>query len=256
MKRFAAMILALAALPLAGSVSYCQQFDPSHVTIQQRPSGVTQHYQTDLPDLPESTPTLELPVAVQLPPTMLGCFRGESVLENATLVYGDADPDLDTSTVTTLCYAHLSNGRNQLKLDTAIQDPGKTQGLTSFTGFLLKTHMLKVHTQLSDVQLVAVPQHQPDRFVIKEHAKSASVFSLLGLPVEFDLQVSSITRCQIQSHDRMHCQTEETDTKDDGTWEVLEHTHVDFYRIGTQTTREFAPDPRRHHAVKERAADL
>ncbi|MBV8135856.1 MAG: hypothetical protein JO121_09545 [Deltaproteobacteria bacterium] len=221
-----AVALALLASPvLAGEIR--SQQDAEHYAWHPAESE-------QLPDLPASTPTLELPMAVHLPPALQGCFRGESVFEDATRLYGKGDPDIATSTVTTVCYTKLPSGRYQLKLNTAIQDMGKTAGLTSLTGALLKSHLLKVNSQLSDVQLEAVPQDDPERFVVKERAKVASAISLVGLHGEADTDVSLTTRCQMRSNDWVHCQTEEYDTDEKTSWEVLSHSHVEFYRISAE----------------------
>jgi hypothetical protein len=238
MKTTIAVGLALALL-IAGTMGYCQQFDPRGIQSQQEYQPQPQVDGTDLPPLPKSgpvleLPTLELPPELELPITMVGCWRGESVLEDMELVHGKYEPDIYTTAVYTLCYRRNTNGKYQLNVTAVSADPGTTYGVTSFTGLLLHSGAAKVKIQVSDIQAQVVPVDQPDSFRLDGSCKRSDLLWLLGLKAYEDFREGRILRCHVNSPSSVHCAIEETSERTDGSWEALAHSHMDMVRVGNE----------------------
>jgi hypothetical protein len=174
-------------------------------------------------------------VTLKLPPEILGCWQGESVLEDTTLVHGQGAPDLYTSAVFTLCYHRRGSGSYELQMDRSSALVGSNQGTTSLVRFLMTTRMLKVDTQISDVKLKVVPQDEDNRFQIQSHENRTIYESLLGIHAQATYRDSATLRCQVRSRESVYCQVEVTNEKSDGTWVVLGHSHVELSRVGTET---------------------
>jgi hypothetical protein len=183
--------------------------------------------------IPESSPTLELPVAQQLPPAMVGCFQGTTVNEDATVIAGRGSVGAITPVTITICYRRGPNGKYQLRLDTALVMPNETEGYTSFTGFLMKTRMLKVDSQVSDIQLQVVPQDEDNHFEVQGSEHWHNAISLVGLHGKIDASETFVVRCQLRSKDSAYCHLEEMTTQDDGL-KILGHDHLVLQRIGTE----------------------
>ncbi|MDO8434958.1 MAG: hypothetical protein Q7S58_21370 [Candidatus Binatus sp.] len=156
-------------------------------------------------------------------------------MDDVTVVLGDHGADSYTSTIYTLCYRKRGDGPYELSLATATA--GSTNPWAGLGGFLLASRIAAVEAQFSDEKLELVPEDEPTRFRLHISFRMTTHLSLFGMYVgQSSYNCDELMYCQVRSPSSVYCQSAGTTERDDGTWKVLGHGHVELTRLANQAS--------------------